>query len=52
VQLGIAPGNEASVIPNEAVSIVKGDHGHGAFLASKTFDSPAPTAWHQPSDRP
>jgi hypothetical protein len=35
MQPGIAPGNEAAVIPDKAVPVVEGDHGHGVFLALK-----------------
>ena len=35
MQLGVAPGNEAAVIPDEAVAVVEGKHGHGLFLVPK-----------------
>src|SRR5205814_102150 len=34
VQLGLPPGNQATVIPDEAVTVVEGDHGHGVFLTA------------------
>jgi hypothetical protein len=35
MQLGMAPGNETAIVPDEAVSVVEGDHRHGVFLAAK-----------------
>src|SRR6266446_5467016 len=34
MQLGFAPGDEAAVIPDKAVTVVEGDHGHGVFLTA------------------
>src|SRR4029077_19950010 len=34
MQLGLAPRNEATVIPDKAVTVVEGDHGHGVFLTA------------------
>jgi DNA-binding MarR family transcriptional regulator len=34
MQLGLAPGNQAAVIPDKAVTVVEGDHGHGVFLTA------------------
>ena len=44
VELGLAPRDEAAIVPDEAVTIVERDHGHRIFLAPSSGSPGAPVA--------